>query len=973
MSIIKRAAAWLRMNPFRNYVVSIALALLPVSIFIFAAHKLLLNQVTAKLITQSTQSGRLIGTVLVKHLDDGRIILESFSTRPSLINQIEEKRFDEIAQHLEQLSKLQPDFESARVYGIDGTLKATYPAVPELIGKDHSSQDWYAGVTKDWKPYSSAIYRSDTGSQPWVVAIAVPINSRTGQRAGILVATQSLKSVTKDIYALTSESTTLISFVDQGGHAFGRRDKSVVVVETPQEIKDLISKNQTEASGGKIISIAGENFLVAYSPIRSIGWGIVLQLPVTALKKVLWDYEKNLVLLGLIIGLLALGGSAFVASLYKQLRDSENHTRLIVDRAHDAFIATDARGVINDWNAQAESTFGWTSTEIIGQDIEQSIFPRHAQELYREAIDGFKNAKKTREPGKRFETVALHKDGRPFPVELSIIPIPHGKSVTFSCFLRDISERNRAHDAILKLNFQLEAANAELQLRNREVERATQLKSQFLASMSHELRTPLNAIVGFSDLLAERIAGDLNEKQSRFVGHIKTGSAHLLQLINDILDLSKIESGQMDLHLEDFYVGDVLPEVLSTIRPLAMVKRIEVTQSIESVLTASADRVRFKQVLYNLLSNAIKFTPEGGKIRIEGWSDGDFSRIVVSDTGIGIRREDQELIFEEFRQASETTRGVKEGTGLGLAITRRLVQQHGGRLWVVSEQGNGSQFSFTIPKSVMNPGDPVVSATRHFAANPAKPQIMVVDDDPVARELLCSYLDGEGYTVVTAKSGQEALDSARVLRPDAITLDILMPNGSGFGTLYDLRNTPETATIPVVIVSVVDQRNLGIALGAADYLVKPVDRSLLLATISRHVKSQIDGCSDILIVDDDQQTRDLLSQCLQDAGYIPHVAENGKAALKVLCEIQPCAILLDLLMPEMDGFELLGELRRNEALIGVPVFVITSKDLNAQEIALLNKEAGAVFRKEGPWKEDLLRQIRKVLKNQSAARSASTA
>jgi DNA-binding response OmpR family regulator len=374
-----------------------------------------------------------------------------------------------------------------------------------------------------------------------------------------------------------------------------------------------------------------------------------------------------------------------------------------------------------------------------------------------------------------------------------------------------------------------------------------------------------------------------------------------------------------------------------------------------------------------LLSNAIKFTPEGGKVRIDGISDGSFSRIIVSDTGIGIRREDQTLVFEEFRQASETTKGVTEGTGLGLAITRRLVEQHGGRLWLQSEFGNGSQFSFTLPISVLNPGKPVVSATGNLGGKPAKAKILVVDDDPVARELLCSYLESEGYSVATAASGPEALKTARTLEPDAITLDILMPNGNGFGTLFELRNAPETAQIPVVIISVVDQRNLGIALGAADYLVKPVDKSILLATIGRHVQVKANGCNNVLVVDDDQQTRDLLDQCLRTAGYVPHLAQTGKDALKLLSEIEVRAILLDLVMPEMDGFEVLCELRRNEALSGIPVFVITAKDLTAHEVALLTKEASAVFRKDGPWKDDLLRQVQKVLRTPQGMKSARDA
>src|SRR5947209_15442725 len=280
----------------------------------------------------------------------------------------------------------------------------------------------------------------------------------------------------------------------------------------------------------------------------------------------------------------------------------------------------------------------------------------------------------------------------------------------FNEMLSQIEARERAlqehHDQleqhVQERTGQLASANKELELQNREVQRATQLKSQFLASMSHELRTPLNAIIGFSDLLAENTAGTLTDKQGRFVGHVRNGARHLLQLINDILDLSKIESGLLELRCESFSVSEALPEVLSVIRPLAMAKNIRIEQLGEDT-SVYADRVRFKQVLYNLFSNALKFTPEGGAVRVQSAINGNLVRISVTDTGVGIRPEDQQMIFEEFRQASETTRGVKEGTGLGLAITRRLVERQGGTISVVSALGKGSCFSFTLPRGRIVP------------------------------------------------------------------------------------------------------------------------------------------------------------------------------------------------------------------------------------------------------------------------------
>src|SRR6266852_951618 len=550
----------------------------------------------------------------------------------------------------------------------------------------------------------------------------------------------------------------------------------------------------------------------------------------------------------------------------------------------------------------------------------------------------------------------------------------------FNEMLSQIEERERAlqkaHDEleqhVQERTGKLASANKELELQNREVQRATQLKSQFLASMSHELRTPLNAIIGFSDLLAENTAGTLTDKQGRFVGHVRNGARHLLQLINDILDLSKIESGLLELRCESFGVSEALPEVLSVIRPLAMAKNIRIEQLGEEI-SVYADRVRFKQVLYNLLSNALKFTPDGGAVRVQSAIDSNLVRISVSDTGVGIRPEDQQMIFEEFRQASETTRGVKEGTGLGLAITRRLVERQGGTIRVTSELGKGSCFSFTLPAGrAASQVQPEILPKAFSAVDleeGRKPLVLVVDDEPPARELLASYLEGEGYTVTTVGSRAEAVEKACQLRPDAITLDILMPGGSGFGTLSELKKTAETAHIPVIVVSVVDQKEMAFTLGAADYLVKPVQKSVLLAALRKHLRTTSGPANNILVVDDDSETLDVVSETLRSVGYTPHAISIGQEALELLSKVHMDAILLDLMMPEMDGFEVLRKIKDSPELSEIPVFVLTAKDLTETESRLLKQEVHALFRKDTSWKADLLAQLRKAVGKPALAKT----
>ncbi len=538
----------------------------------------------------------------------------------------------------------------------------------------------------------------------------------------------------------------------------------------------------------------------------------------------------------------------------------------------------------------------------------------------------------------------------------------------------DITERQRAEQERQNFTESLEKANRELELRNREVERTTRLKSKFLASMSHELRTPLNAIVGFSDLLADGSAGDLNAKQKRFVNHIRQGSAHLLELIKDILDLSKIEAGQLELRCEDLRAEEGLAEVLSTIRHIAMAKNIEVRQKIETRFPVYADRVRFKQILYNLLSNAVKFTPRDGSIDVLCYDQGTSVCLSVADTGIGIRPEDQQLVFEEFRQAEGDTAAHHEGTGLGLAITKRLVEHMGGRIWLESELGRGSRFSFTLPKGTPTAETPRtvrVSSTADEVEVP-NPLILIVDDEGAARELMANYLEPH-YRVAMAGSGEEAVKKAQRLLPDAITLDILMPGRGGFDTLTALRTTSVTENIPVIIVSIVDQKRIGFALGAADYLIKPIQKPVLLETLRRHLPSGNVSDGSILLVDDDPKNLELVEATLRSAGYDTHSVETGALALDVLSTRAVRAVLLDLLMPGMDGFQVIHHVRHQPASKDLPILVMTAKDLTHAERELLSRETQGVFQKHGSWQEQLVAEVGRVIcgpKLSSAARQS---
>lgn len=633
---------------------------------------------------------------------------------------------------------------------------------------------------------------------------------------------------------------------------------------------------------------------------------------------------------------------------HRMLFDNNPHPTWAYDRETLRFLAV---------NSAAVRKYGYSTAEFLAMTVKDIRLAQDVPAL-------LESVAQIREGNEKVSDWRHQlKDGSTIDVEITSYALNFSGRPAEVVVAVDISQKKRDEAEKTKIMDSLASANRQLELRNREVEHATKLKSKFLASMSHELRTPLNAIVGFSGLLADGTAGGMNDKQERFVAHIKDGANHLLQLINDILDLSKIEAGQLEIRCEDFQVKDALPEVLSTIRPLAMAKNIRVHHDLTAAYSIYADRVRFKQILYNLLSNAVKFTPDGGQVVINYSEQDEHICISVADTGIGIRVEDQQVIFEEFRQIEGD--GAHEGTGLGLAITKRLVEQQGGLIWLESEFGKGTRFSFTLPAG---------SAQSHVASDlglrmqsPAgpgsgkMPLILIVDDEVPAREILASYLEPEGFRVEIACSAAEAVAKARELQPDAITLDILMPNSNGFEALLSLKSASDTANIPIIVVSILDQQKMGFALGAADYLVKPVDKGLLLQTIRKYTQPLTIAESLILVVDDDPLTLDLLETTLHSAGYKTQTALSGKAALATLAHARFNGILLDLVMPEMDGFEVLEHVKHDAALKDIPVIILTAKSLTEEDVALLKRHAQALFQKDGAWKEGLMATLGRVI------------
>ncbi len=522
--------------------------------------------------------------------------------------------------------------------------------------------------------------------------------------------------------------------------------------------------------------------------------------------------------------------------------------------------------------------------------------------------------------------------------------------------LNDMSDKRRlAEEAVLRARDAAEEAN--------------RAKSDFLAKMSHELRTPMNAIIGYSEMLQEEAEEAGQEEFIPDLQKIRAAGKHLLALINDILDLSKIEAGRMDLYLESFDVQQTVDEVVHTIRPLAEKNSNQVEVECGSdVGEMHSDLVKVRQGLFNLLSNACKFT-ENGVIRLSaqrrGGPDGDWMVFEVSDTGIGMDAEQVGKIFEAFGQADSSTTRRFGGTGLGLTITRRFCEMMGGRIDVDSTLGEGSRFVITLPVEARVPVSAELEPEEPFPAGAGGPEVLVIDDDPVARDLLVRTLGRDGFSVVAARSGEEGLALAKERGPVAITLDVMMPGLDGWAVLKQLKADPDTAAIPVVMVTILQDDTLAYSLGATDFLTKPVDRDRLVTLLAKHAGV---AARSALVVEDDPDTRSLLTRLLEREGWRVREAEHGRAGLDRLEEELPDLILLDLMMPVMDGFEFLRTLRTREGWREVPVVVVTAKELSAEERAFFEGAAEQVVRKGAGSRELLLDELAKLLR--SHARSA---
>ena len=618
------------------------------------------------------------------------------------------------------------------------------------------------------------------------------------------------------------------------------------------------------------------------------------------------------------------------ARLFTAAQRERQYFEVLVDNNPVAIVVLDTEHRIISCNPAFELLYGYKQAEVVGQILDQLVTtPESRHEAVSFTVQASEN-QMVQGFGKR-----RRKDGSLVDVEVLAVPVVvDGEHVGMMGLYHDVTE-------LLSARKVAEAANS--------------AKSQFLASMSHELRTPLNAIIGYSEMLEEEAAERGLSESVADLQKIRSAGRHLLSLINDVLDLSKIEAGKMELHLETFDLRPAIEAVAATVAPLIEKNGNRLALELADGLGAiRSDVTRVRQILLNLLSNASKFT-EGGVITVRATRDGDSIVLVVQDTGIGMTPEQLGRLFVAFAQAEASTASKYGGTGLGLAISRMFCEMLGGAITVASTPGTGTAFTVRLPVEVREISAAPAVETTAAATDGAAGTVLVIDDDPNSRQLVARMLTKDGFRVIEAAGGEEGLALARSERPDVITLDVLMPVLDGWGVLTALKGDKDLASIPVVMLTITDEKNLGFSLGASEYLTKPIDRAQLSEVLKRYRRTP---GGKVLIVEDDAPTRAVLRRSLEKAGWSVSEAENGRIGLEKLDADQPSLVLLDLMMPEVDGFAFLDGVRSRTFTDAPSVVVITAKTLTDSDRQRLSGGVREVIQKGSQDIDGLLGDVR---------------
>ncbi|GAB4486407.1 MAG: hypothetical protein OHK006_14240 [Thermodesulfovibrionales bacterium] len=693
--------------------------------------------------------------------------------------------------------------------------------------------------------------------------------------------------------------------------------------------------------------------------------------------------ERQKTSLQLATAIMAVGIDRF--SLLKGVSRSRALYMRLMESTDDMILVADPHGFIVTSNEQASQALGYAPEELVGKTIAGIIGEEEERSIQRSL------AKKPSLRG--FTATVSGAGGRRFDARLnaSLVRDQEGHALGAVYVLHSLKEESELRQALEKKTGELEELNANLEKKilqrteefeksNRELERVNQVKGRFIANISHELRTPLNSILGFSSVLLEKTFGGLTDHQERYVRNIHAAGKHLLELINNVLDMAKIEAGKHEMIYETFRVYDLIEEVLNIMKSFADSKAIEMNVRIdEHVDLITADRIKVKQILYNLLSNAIKFTPEAGKVGVmvspgrsaaaaagAGSEEGEHLKFSVWDTGVGIAEADRERIFDEFEQVDSTLAREYGGAGLGLALSKKLVELHGGEISVDSTLGQGSIFSFTIPVTTpveeVTPDEPEALGLAFPWAKEEAPLILVVEDDVTTSELLTLHLTQAGYKVSHAFNGVEALEKAREARPFAIMLDVMLPKKDGWEVLQELKADPETSDIPVIIHSIVDNKDLAFALGATDYLMKPLDKQDLMAKLEEitTARGRLALPTSVLIIESAEGSESSLRQALEGQGFMIHTASAGRKGIEMAAALRPGLILMEFELADMLGFDAVKELKENPVTRGIPIFILTERDIPVEDRLSLMGKIERIVKKHSFDTKELIDHIKEL-------------
>ncbi|MDB6150980.1 MAG: domain S-box [Chthoniobacter sp.] len=622
--------------------------------------------------------------------------------------------------------------------------------------------------------------------------------------------------------------------------------------------------------------------------------------------------------------------------------------RSIVEHAIEGIFQTTPDGQYLLANPALAEIYGYSSVKELKGNVQEI-----ARQLYvePERRSDFVRLMNERDAVWGFESQIFRKDGSVIWISenVRVIRGADGGALYYEGTVEDITARKHAERELLRAKIA--------------AEEASRSKSQFLANMSHELRTPLNAIIGYSELLREEAEDIGQESFVRDLTKIEKAGKHLLELINGVLDIAKIEAGKMDLHAETFDIATMLSEVAATVAPVVEKKgnRFEISAG-PNLGTMHTDMTKVRQSLFNLLANAGKFT-ENGLVRLEAermtTGGQDWVLFKVLDTGVGLSPEQTSKIFEPFTQADASTTRKYGGTGLGLAITREFSRMVGGEITVQSQPGKGSVFTLRIPVTLPLSIDPLASEPLVIQAQspliPNHPLVLLIDDDLTVHDLVRRFLQKEGFNVICAQSGAEGLELARTERPSIIVLDVMMPTQDGWSVLKRIKGDPEISGIPVLMLTMVDNKEMGFSLGVDDYMLKPIERSSFVSVLRRFCLHR--DANLVLIVEDDATTREMLRTSLEREHINVIEACNGAEALRILATQRPGLILLDLMMPEIDGFQFTEAVRENAEWREIPIIVMTAKDIAPEDRLRLTGQVSRILQKGACGRQELIAEI----------------